>query len=309
MHITQINNEKEISKFIFVISVSTIFIYFLVKKDLINFNILKSIVTEKYNYIIVSSIFYILALAVNTLRFKYILNKFNIPLNYEKVFSFHIISIFFSQFLPLNTFFSEGFKVYFISKYYDLKNFKKIIFCTIFDKFLGLSSFFLIASFFLLIKFGFILKNNFALLIFFLFSSISCLIIPKIINYFNINGFKFEFKYGLEFFISLLSSILFIFSYYFIFLTTDLTINFYIISIVMPFIVLSFLIPIGYAGFGGYQFIAIFVFSFFENNYEIITSVSLIFAAISLIINSFLGSIFITINFNILKSFFSINKT
>ena len=87
--------KKEISKFIFVISIAIIFIYFLVKKDLINLKILNGIITEKYNYIITSSIFYILALAVNALRFKYILNKFNIPLNYEKVFSFHIISIFF----------------------------------------------------------------------------------------------------------------------------------------------------------------------------------------------------------------------
>ena len=296
--------KKDIAKFAVVVSISLIFIYFLIKKDLINFNILKSIIIDKYIYIIIYSIFYILALLVNTLRFKYILNKFDIPLNYEKVFSFHIISIFFAQFLPLNSFFSEGFKVYFISKYYDLKNLRKIIYCTLFDKFLGLSSFFLIAFFFLIIKSGFILKENFFLFVFFLFSFILCFTIPKIINYFNINGFKFKFKYGMEFFIGLLSSILFIFSYYFIFLTTDLKIDIYIISIVMPFIILSFLIPIGYAGFGGYQFVAIFVFSFFENNYEIITSVSLVFAAITLIINSFLGGIFITRNFNILKNFF-----
>ena len=102
--------KKEISKFIFVISIAIIFIYFLVKKDLINLKILKGIITEKYNYIIVSSIFYILALAINALRFKYILNKFNIPLNYEKVFSFHIISIFFHNFYHSILFFLRDLK-------------------------------------------------------------------------------------------------------------------------------------------------------------------------------------------------------
>ena len=153
--------KKDIAKFAVVVSISLIFIYFLIKKDLINFNILKSIIIDKYIYIIISSIFYILALLVNTLRFKYILNKFDIPLNYEKVFSFHIISIFFAQFLPLNSFFSEGFKVYFISKYYDLKNLRKIIYCTLFDKFLGLSSFFLIAFFFFNNKIRFHFKRKF----------------------------------------------------------------------------------------------------------------------------------------------------
>lgn len=293
-----------IFKLLFVFFITIIFFYILINKNLVDFNLINVKLTEGKKYLIISSIFYIFALIVNTLRLKYILKKFQIKINFQPVFSMQILSIFFGQFLPLSTLFIETFKIYFLSKYFDINKWKKISYCVLIDKFIGLSSFFLLSFIFSSI---YLLQNNKFFIIFIFFTSIFLLIIPKIINFFKIKNFVFNYNLGLEIFISILSSIFFILSYFFIFLIFTDQIYFHTFVIVMPFIILSFLIPLGYAGFGGYQLIAIFVFSFFEANNQIISSASLIFAYITLIINCILGFYITAKNFGLIKKQFKKN--
>ena len=76
----------------------------------------------------------------------------------------------------------------------------------------------------------------------------------------------------------------------------------------MPFLILSFILPIGIAGIGGYQIITIYLFSFFIENKNLLVSVSIIFASILLVVNFILGLYFILKNFNIIKNFFNLKS-
>lgn len=295
-------------RFFLFIYITFFLINYLIKGNILNLNLLKISLIENKELILLSFLFYIMAIFTNALRFKYVLNKFNIKINFQQIFSAQILGIFFGQFLFLSGFFIEAIKIYFLSKYYNFKKWLKISYCTLFDKLLGLSSFFLLSSLFSLLYYTDIknfFKNNLLLSIFFFLISIILIIIPKIINFFKIKNLNYNFAYGKEILISLLSSFFFTLSFYCIFLAINQAANFYMVSTSMPLIVLSFLLPLGYMGLGGYQFAAIYIFSFFQTNQQTIAHVSITFALITFIINSTFGIYYIIKNFSLLRKIFN----
>jgi uncharacterized membrane protein YbhN (UPF0104 family) len=303
--------KKNIIKHIALISITLFFLNYLIKNQLISLELLQLVITEKYPYLAISCLFYFSALLTVALRFQYVLKKFKIKINFDKIFAIQSLSLFLGQFLPFSAAITETFKIYIMSKYYNILEWKKITFCTILDKFLGLGGYFFISFFFISLfykKISSIINDRFYLIIIIFMIGVLLINAVKLINFINLKRFNYnyEYKHGKEIIISLFSSLFVCFSYYFIFLATGLKINFYIVAIVMPLIIFSFIIPIGLGGFGGYQLIAVFIFSFFDNSPQIITTASLIFASISFLTNGVLGLIYVTKYFDILLGFFKI---
>ena len=303
---------KNLIKYFFLITITISVIYYLYYANLINLKEIEILIIEKYDYIIYSLFFYLISLCISIFRYQYIIKKFGVKIEYKILLQTQIIGTFFSQTLPLSTLSSEIFKIYFISNFYKIKEWNKITFITIYDKAIGLSSFFLL-SFFISIflinyQTKFIQNLNLLVSITTLAFAIICYFIPKILNVIEFKNFNYDFKYGKEIIISLVSSFLFCISYFLIVLSADLEISFYQVILIMPFLILSFILPIGIAGIGGYQIITIYLFSFFIENKNLLVSVSIIFASILLVVNFILGLYFILKNFNIIKNFFNLKS-
>jgi uncharacterized membrane protein YbhN (UPF0104 family) len=303
---------KNFIKYFFLITITISVIYYLYYANLINLKEIEILVVEKYDYIIYSLFFYLISLCISIFRYQYIIKKFGVKIEYKILLQMQIIGTFFSQTLPFSTLSSEIFKIYFISNFYKIKEWNKITFITIYDKAIGLSSFFLL-SFFIsifLINFQIKFSQNLNLLVSIatLVFALICFFIPKFLNVIEFKNFNYDFKYGKEIIISLVSSFLFCISYFLIVLLANLEISLYQVILIMPFLILSFILPIGIAGIGGYQIIAIYLFSFFIENKNLLVSVSIIFASILLVVNFILGLYFILKNFNIIKNFFNLKS-
>jgi len=125
-----------------------------------------------------------------------------------------------------------------------------------------------------------------------------------IFNFFTNKIKNLKYSIGIELLYGIFGSFFLVISYYLVFCAVEFNGTISEIGIVIPFIILSFLIPVGMAGIGGYQFIAIFIFSFIMDNSSIIASGSLIFSMLLLIINGFLGIYFINQNVAIITKLF-----
>lgn len=303
---------KKKIKFFFFFCILVAPIGYLYYSNLINLKEIETLIKEKYNFILLSLVFYFLSLCVSIFRYQYILKKFEVKVKFKILFQIQVVCTFFSQVLPFSIVASEVFKIYFISKFYKIKEWNKITFATFYDKSIGLSGFFFlsffISIFFINYKFEVLQNLNFLVTILLLILSLMLYFMPRILNMIKLKKFNYNFKYSKEIVLGITSSFFFCTSYYLVFLTTEVEISLGQVILVMPLLILSYIIPMGILGFGGYQIVSIYLFSFIVSNKELIASVSVIFSLITVITNIFLGLIFIVNNFNVIKKFFNLKK-
>ena len=295
-------------KIILLLTVSISIILYMLNQNLINLVTFKIIFSQNIPTVIFCLFLNLISIMTVNFRFFLILKKYNIFINYTTLISINSISNFFSQIFPGNLFFAESFKILFLTKKVKQIGWIYYTFLTFIDKSIGLSIMFFLSS--ILIFFNSTVqfqKGLIYLSIIFLIISIVLLNLHKILSILKKEKKKFTYRIGNEVFVSILASLTFTLSYYLIFKLNNFQGTFFDVAALMPFITISFLLPIGIAGIGGQQIAAISIFYFFEKNLQVIGNGSLMFAIILLISNSLLGIIFVIQDYNSIFKLFKKN--
>lgn len=290
-------------KFIVFFIFSVVALLTLNKLNLLNFEILFKSIKKHPDLIFLSGVIYAISILLGSLRYKIILKGFNYKLKLKYSLKITASSIFYGQWFPGSSALIELFRIFFLKQHIDIK-LKEAFLSAIYDKAIGLVSFIILCLFCVLIKYDLLEQSNYYFLALILIFSL--FIINKtpaiILKIFNIN-YKSQnyFLISTEMIISLLISGLIVISYFLISKTTNANLNFIDIAIMMPFIAIIGILPIGLGNLGGLQIGTLLIFQFVSENNSEIVSMSVIFALITILINSSFGLIFLKSTLNIFK--------
>ena len=173
----------------------------------------------------------------------------------------------------------------------------------LYDKIIGLISFILICLISIFLKYNFYELVGYFFIIIFFFGIIIINQTPVLIfKIFKINFIKRNFlMISYEMIISFLISGLIIICYYTISKITDTNLSFIDIAIMMPLIAIVGILPLGIGNLGGLQLGTLLIFQFVSQNNVEIVSMSIIFALITIFINSIFGIIFFKSSLSIFK--------
>lgn len=298
---------NKIINFLIVLFITTASLFVLKKINLLDFNEIIKIVINNYLAIIACFILYFITLLLGTLRYKIILFGSNFNIKFKDCFKINSSSIFYGQWFPGNAAFIELFRIFFLQNFIFIKK-KEAIYISLYDRFIGLISFFYFSLFSIFFLFD-VNKSLFG--IFFIIFSIILILLPKI--FFKI--FKIKHKsFSLlivpyELLLSLFISFIIILNFYLLSISANLEIKFIEIAILMPLIAIINILPIGINLIGGNQIGFLFIFSLFLEKSNGIVSVSMIFAFITIITNLLIGLFYLKYSKNIFLSYYEkINK-
>ncbi len=284
---------KNIKFFIFSLISICIFLI-LYKINLLDFGVLIKLVIKEPYLILLSAILYISTILIGSYRYFLILKSFNYNLNYNNSLKITSSSIFYGQWFPGSSALIEFFRIFFLKQHINI-NIKESFLSVFYDRVIGLVSFIIICFISISLKYELFKSFSYFFFIVFLFGIILVNKIPPLIfkilkiNFIPNNFFLISY----EMILSLVISSLIILTYFLISKISNVNLNLIDIAIMMPIIAILTIIPLGIGNLGGLQLGTLFIFQFIsEKSFEIIT-MSLIFAIITLIINSIFGAIFL----------------
>ena len=287
-----INILKKNIKFLIFLIISLLIFLALKKINLLNFEAIANSIKFNPELIILSAILYCISIILGGLRYSVILKNFKYNINLSNSVKITSSSIFFGQWFPGSAALIEFFRIFFLKQYLKIKV-RDCVISVLYDRIIGLLSFIVISIICILINFNNHELSKYSFLIV-IIGIILLYKVPTIIfRFFKINFNQQSILFiSYEMMISLIISSLIILSYYLISKVTSTSLDLIQIALLMPLIAMVGILPIGLGNLGGLQLGTLIIFQFVtENNMEIV-SMSLIFALITLIINTIFGIIF-----------------
>ena len=297
-----INILKKNIKLIVFFLISIIILSILYKINLLDLNSLIISIKKKPELIILSIILYLISIILGSLRYKLILSKSKYALDYNNSLKITASSIFYGQWFPGSSALIELFRIFFLKQHIKI-DLKHSIMVAIYDKAIGFLSMIIISIICFSLKFNLDDKFGYYFFIIIIFGILIAHCTQLII--FRLFKISFNQKYSIffsyEMVISLLISLGIIIIYYVLSKVTNSDINLLDVAVMIPLIAIVAIMPLGIGNLGGMQVGTLLIFQFVsEKNSEII-SMSIIFAVITIIVNTILGSIFFKSTLGIFK--------
>ena len=293
---------KKNTKVIVFFLISIIILSVLHKINLLDFNSLLISIKKRPDLIILSIILYLISIILGSLRYKLILSKFKHTLNYNNSLKITASSIFYGQWFPGSSALIELFRIFFLKQHIKI-NLKRSITVAIYDKAIGFLSMIIISIICFSIKFNIneIFGYYFFIIIIIGILIVHCaqLIIFKIFKV--IFNQKYSIFFSYEMLISLMISLCIVIIYYALSKVTNSDINLLDIAMMIPLIAIVAILPLGIGNLGGMQVGTLLIFQFVSEKNSEIVSMSIIFAIITIIVNTILGSIFFKSTLGIFK--------
>ena len=297
-----INILKKNLKLIVFFLISIIILSILYKINLLDFNSLLISIKKKPELIIYSAILYLISIILGSLRYKLILSKFKYALNYNNSLKITASSIFYGQWFPGSSALIELFRIFFLKQHIKI-DLKHSIIVAIYDKTLGFLSMIIISVICISIKFNLIDKFGYyffiMVIIGVLIAHFAQILIFKILKINFNENYSIFFSY--EMVISLIISSGIIIIYYVLSNVTNSDINLLDVAVLIPLIAIVALMPLGLGNLGGMQVGTLLIFQFVSEKNSEIVSMSIMFAIITIIVNTILGSIFFKSTLDIFK--------
>jgi uncharacterized membrane protein YbhN (UPF0104 family) len=297
-----INILKKNLKLIVFFLISIIILSILYKINLLDFNSLLISIKKKPELIIYSAILYLISIILGGLRYKLILSKFKYALNYNNSLKITASSIFYGQWFPGSSALIELFRIFFLKQHIKI-DLKHSIIVAIYDKTLGFLSMIIISVICISIKFNLIDKFGYyffiMVIIGVLIAHFAQILIFKILKINFNENYSIFFSY--EMVISLIISSGIIIIYYVLSNVTNSDINLLDVAVLIPLIAIVALMPLGLGNLGGMQVGTLLIFQFVSEKNSEIVSMSIMFAIITIIVNTILGSIFFKSTLDIFK--------
>ena len=296
-----LNIRKNIRIFLYLI-ITLVILLILKKLNLLDFNAMALSLKKRPDLIFLSALAYILSIILGSLRYYIILKNFNYNLGLKDSLKITSSSIFYGQWFPGSSALIELFRIFFLKQHVEI-NIKYSVCSVLYDKIIGLISFILICLISIFLEYNFYELVGYFFIIIFFFGIIIINQTPVLIfKIFKINFIKRNFlMISYEMIISFLISGLIIICYYTISKITDTNLSFIDIAIMMPLIAIVGILPLGIGNLGGLQLGTLLIFQFVSQNNVEIVSMSIIFALITIFINSIFGIIFFKSSLSIFK--------